>query len=310
MIKKYSLLLLIPVIWVICWIEIMFIVSYDYQLVLNTGIITMISSVVLSLLTLIYVFQNQNMIKEMTTARKFEFMPHINFSFKHIDTNLVIFLLKNTGKGPAINVDVSYGFNNSFQNWVHPLILSGETYTFLMHNPKLDEDFIAKGAYKDIFGQEYDINETTNLKEIREKWSNNVVLTETSLRDALDNINNAMDQIYQKIDDLKHIQEKETIPAFVKIDDIVINQPPLQKVMIHLGGVMFVGKTLHHNINDKLKQYKKDDIVEIYCNDNNGEIFSGVTKIQDIILKEEEIGEKKIFSFDVDLEYLKGEPST
>ena len=300
-IKKYTPLIYIPITWLVSWITIWYLKIYDFDVLLISGIINTISSVLLAILTLVYVNQNQIMLDEMATARKSDLMPHMKSSIVHLSKKIMIVLLKNIGKGPAINLDISYGFQKSQRKWIHPLISPEESYKFLYHSPKINELFIIEGMCQDVFGQNHIIKETINLKDINKSSSENVILPETSIVSSLNEIKNEVERIYHEFNDYSHTHKTQHVPSYMKINDIEISQPPLQRVIMHLGGIDFKGVSLDHSMNDILKGLTKEDIAEINCNDENGIIFSGIVIIKDIVLEEKTINEKKTFSFDIKL---------
>lgn len=289
-------------------------VAYFYQsnlrFLYEPSWLSVIAALVLAFLTAIYVLQTQGMLKEMATARKAEVLPHVKANLHYPGPLAVDLLLKNVGKGPAINVDVTFGFQPSdepFKHWLHPLLAPEESYSFLIEPSNFNElvqkhDFLlVHGTCEDAFGEKHKIDEKIDLKEVHKGWSQAMILMRPSVEGRLKEISEEVGRVGREIRNTT--LDRRTFPLYVKFGNIEIKQPPLTTV--HLMGIKvhFSGKTLNDEIYTQLKRLKEGDIEEVYCNDRHGMIFSGVCEIKKVDLKEEKAVTRVIYSFSVDLEY-------
>lgn len=282
---------------------------FDVRFPLEPSWLAVVSSLILAFLTAIYVLQTQGMLREMTKARKAEFLPHVKPSLEYPGPLAVDLLLKNVGKGPAIDVDVTFGFQQSgepFRHWLHPLLAPEESYSFLIEPSNFNElvkkyDFlIARGTCKDVFGQKHQIDEKIDLKEVHKGWSESMILMRPSLKNGLREISNKVERVGHEIRDTTRYQR--TFPLYVRLGNIEIRQPPLEILYSAGVSIHFSGKTLNGKIHTQLKKLKEGDVEEVYCNDRHGVIVSGVYEVKKIELKKQNVGQKIIYSFSVHLE--------
>lgn len=98
---------------------------------------------------------------------------------------------------------------------------------------------------------------------------------------------------------------KRNFPLLMRIGNLEIRQPPLQHIYTGINSIYFTGQSLDSEINTELKNMKEGDIEEIYCRTQYGEISSGVYEIKKIELKEEDLDQKTIYYFNLNLEFHK-----
>jgi hypothetical protein len=284
--------------------------GFDLKLLLEPAWLSVIASLILAFLTAIYVVQTQGMLREMAEARKAEFLPHIKPGLKYPGGFIAWLLLKNVGKGAAINVDLTFGFQSSeesFKHWAYPLLTPEESHTFILRPSNFNElvnryDFlVVSGSCQDVFGQKHVIDEKIDLKEAHKGWSESMMILEPSLESRLKEVSEELKRVGQEIRDTT--RGKRTLPVFMRFGSLEIQQPPLEAVFLAGNTIHFFGKTLNGKIHTQLKKFKEGDIEEIYCNDHHGVIASGVYEIKKIELKKESVGRKVIYSFSVSLEY-------
>jgi len=284
--------------------------QFDLRFLSEPSWLSVTASLVLALLTAVYVLQTQGMLREMTKARKAEFLPHVKPSLQYPAPLAVDLLLKNVGKGPAFSVDITFGFQPSeepFKHWLHPLLAPEESYSFLIMPSNFNElvkkyDFlVVSGTYKDVFRENHKIDEKINLKEVHKGWSESMILLRPSLERRLEEISKEVKRVGHEIRDTT-LYEK-IFPLYVRLGNMEIKQPPLEAVNLSSGGIHFSGKSLDSKIHTEFKKLKEGDIEEAYCNDRHGVIISGVYEIKKVELKEESVGQKVLYSFSVSLEY-------
>lgn len=272
--------------------------------------LSVVAALVLAFLTAIYVLQTQGMLKEMAMARKAEALPHVKANLQYPGPLVVDLLLKNVGKGPAMNVDVAFGFQPSdepFKHWLHPLLAPEESYSFLIEPSNFNElvqkyDFLlVRGTCEDAFGERHKIDEKIDLKEIHKGWSQAMILMRPSIRDKLKEISDELRRLGYEIRDTTRYQR--TFPVYMRLGKLEISQPPLQTVDIAVGTLYFSGKSLDDGVNAQLKKLKEGDLEQVYCTDRHGKILSGICQITKIELKEESVGQKVMYSFRGHLEY-------
>lgn len=285
---------------------------FDLRLLVEPPWLSVIASLVLAILTAIYVLQTQGMLREMTEARKAEFLPHVKAGLKYPAPLAVDLLIENVGKGPAINVNVTFGFQPSeepFKHWLYPILAPDESYSFFVKPSNFNElskkyDFlVVRGTCEDVFGQKHEIDEKIDLKEAHKGWLESMMILEPSLESRLKEVSEEVKRVGQEIRDTT--RDRRTFPVFMKLGSLEIRQPPIQSVLIAMGSVHFSGKTLNNKIYTQLKKFKKGDVEEIYCSNRHGAIVSGVYEIKKIELKKKSIGQKVVYSFSVSLEYVK-----
>ena len=287
---------------------------HHYQL--NLGFLSepswlsVLASLIVAFLTAVYVLQTQGMLKEMTKAGKAEFLPHIRPSLEYMGPLHVDLLLKNVGKGPAINVDVRFGFQQteeSYKHWLHPLLAPEESYSFLITPSNFTElaekhDFlVVRGTCEDVFGKKHDVDERIDLKEVHKGWSEARILIKTSLERRLEKISEEVRRVGQEIGGTK--RDRRTFPLLIRLGSMEIKQPPLDMLEVAGSTIFFSGKTLDGDMFTQLKKLKEGNIEEVYCSDRHGLIFSGVFEIKKIDLRKEKMGQKIVYSFHVDLGY-------
>lgn len=272
--------------------------------------LSVIASLVLAGLTAIYVLQTQGMLKEMTKARKAEFQPHIKASLERVGPIAVELLLKNVGKGAAIDVHAKFSVQPSEEaekNWHHPLLSPGDSELFFLEPSDLKElaerydAVVVHGSCKDVFGELHEIDERIDLKKVQKGWHEPGVVLKGSLEERVREIGKKLERISTKIEGTTRY--RPSIPMMVRIGGLELREPPLEGVVF--GGIMahFRGKILKDKkILAQLKKFREGDIEEVYCVDRHGMIVSGVFEIKRIDLSEEKVGKKTIYSFHFALE--------
>lgn len=160
--------------------------------------ISLLSSIILTGITGMFVLQNRNILTEMMKARNAESLPNISANLGYPGALSIDLIIKNTGKGPAFEVDLNYGFEPIIQklhvNWLQPLISPEEEYTFWLEPNNFNDaassyDYlIVSGTCKDIFGQEHEIDEKIDLKENYKGYSTASMLYQDTIERRLNRI--------------------------------------------------------------------------------------------------------------------------
>jgi len=285
--------------------------QFDLGILFQPTWLSVIASLVLAILTAVYVLQTQGMLREMTETRKAEFLPHVKAGLKYPAPMAVYLRIENVGKGAAVNVNVTYGLQPSsepFKRWVYPLFSPEESYSFLLQPSDFNKlikqyDFlVVRGTCEDVFGQKHEINEKIDLKETHKGWSESMMIMESSLEDRLREVSGEVKEVGRAI--RYTTRDRRTFPALVKLGSFEIRQPPLRSVDIYGDGIEFHGMTLDNKFITQLKKLREGDVEEIYCNDRHGVIFSEVQKIEKIELQKKKVGRKTVHSFRVKLKYV------
>ena len=158
-----------------------------------------------------YSWQTRQEIAEMKKARKSEFMPHIKIALMFLGPLAVILRITNVGKGPAIDVKTMITFSpkNETRPWEQPLMSPDEIVRVTLPNMSLHKvcetaaQISIKGSYKDIFGQEFPIDEVIDTKEFIEKMTQLKPVLETDLPQLVRDIRDEVQKLTRAIEGLQ-----------------------------------------------------------------------------------------------------------
>ncbi|RLI21322.1 hypothetical protein DRO54_03965 [Candidatus Bathyarchaeota archaeon] len=121
----------------------------------------------------IQVFLSRKAIEEAEKARKTSFMPRIKATLHFPAPTYAQLKMQNVGKGPAFDIEarIETAPKKDQRVWKQLVMTPDEHTIFFLPEgnfEKLAQEFdfvLINGRYKDIFGEEYEINEKIDLKE-------------------------------------------------------------------------------------------------------------------------------------------------
>lgn len=173
---------------------------------------SVIATVVLILINIVYAWQNRQVIKEMQEARKAEFMPNLKAKLSWLSPTFLILQITNFGKGPAMNIKAEVIFHPceekrpfeasivSPQESIKIFLPEGNIEKILEKSSKI----IVKGEYRDIFNKTFKLNETIDTKDFIEKtkqlkqaWEKDIVHELQSIEMELAEIKNELKKLHK-----------------------------------------------------------------------------------------------------------------
>lgn len=177
---------------------------------MDPAFLSVIASIVLAILTAIYVIQTQGMLREMTKARKAEFQPHVKATLKPLGPLFVELALENVGKGAAIDVEVTFSVKpGEFEkNWRHPILSPGDSERFFLPEGNLKklakkyDKVIVTGICKDVFGEKHTIDEQIDIKEIQKGWHESGFVLKKTVETRLGEIHKELERLERSLDRL------------------------------------------------------------------------------------------------------------
>jgi hypothetical protein len=183
--------------------------------------ITALSSALLAILTLLYIFQNNKIIEEMRQARKTQFLPHIKANLARVAPTYFPLELMNVGAGAAVDVDVRIIFvgreegTDRVIQWAHPMFAPGMRERFLIEPLDFEEfakryaRIVVRGTCRNVFGEECPIHDEIDLDIIGRSWfSGNIILPPKSIEDRLGEIVDRLRDIERELKKSTRQQER------------------------------------------------------------------------------------------------------
>lgn len=183
--------------------------------------INLASSIILALLTGIYVWQNKLTIDEMVKARKAQAQPAFKLSLRRYNpfggSYPLAFpiQLTNIGTGSAIDAEASITWvaknapDSKEVAWRHPLVPPGFSEVFLTDMPDLDglaAKYVAvkaSGHFKDVFGDSHDFSDSIDIKSIAESWKQGQMMIATTIEGGLEDIRHSLEDIKSELSQLR-----------------------------------------------------------------------------------------------------------
>lgn len=147
-------------------------------------------TIVLVLINVYYAWVSRQTVKEMQKARKVEFIPRIKASFHWAGPAFLELKAENVGKGPGFNIDAAIETipKEEPRKWEQSVMVAGEHVLFFLPEGDLDAlvkkyDLVSlRGSFKDIFGEDHEMNEELDVKELEKMRELKMVWREDPLR--------------------------------------------------------------------------------------------------------------------------------
>lgn len=173
---------------------------------LDPLLVSVFTTIVLIVISVFSTWQNRQTIFEMEKARKAEFMPHIRAELSLFGPVFLILKLTNFGKGPATNVKAEITFLPSGQQRQLTQTILSPDESFRIYLPegsmekagKKSAKINVKGTYTDIFGKNFEVDETIDTNDFIEKTKQLRHLVERDLK-FVDNIKDELHKINKAI---------------------------------------------------------------------------------------------------------------
>lgn len=166
------------------------------------------------------------------------------------------------------------------------------TISFFQKKPPLPRIYNVKVTYQDEYNKTYNATCIINLSV----YENIIYIAEKTIKNVIDELKKIKNEIRNTT------RNRQNFPLLVRIGSLEIKHPPLQNINLGVNSIHVKGQSLDSEINTELKNMKEGDIEEIYCSNLYGEICAGVYEIKTIELKEEDLGQKIIYFFSLNLE--------
>lgn len=178
----------------------------------------LITNLFLVLITAGYVILTFKMLAEMREARKTEMRPYIKASLVLIGSS-VFLTIQNIGKGAAININAEFSLipsENAKSTWQYRLLTPSELIRFILPVPNKEikllelNDLIKKYkkvfvkiSYKDVFNEAHTETVSLNLQEFKEGLYGAGMITDTSMKEDIEDIKEHIKDIKDYIKDIK-----------------------------------------------------------------------------------------------------------
>lgn len=148
----------------------------------HSGALTTVLTVVLILVTAVYVLLNWRMVSEMEKARRQALMPKLALSFRALSANIIVPSIKNVGAGAALSVDVQLIYEpvddapRVERRWRANVIPSGGQHDFVpdkdlrgeLRPPENYRALRLVGSMRDALGYSQGVDET--FEDLPEWW--------------------------------------------------------------------------------------------------------------------------------------------
>lgn len=171
---------------------------------------SVIATIVLIIINIIYAWQNRQVVKEMQETRKAEFLPNLKAKLSWLGPTFIILQITNFGKGPAMNVKAEVTFEPSGEKRTfEPSIISpNESIRIFLPEGNIEKilekpfRINIKGEYEDIFNKTFKLDETIDVrvfieqtKQLKQMWESDVVTEIKDIKEELRSINNQLKRL-------------------------------------------------------------------------------------------------------------------
>lgn len=177
---------------------------------------SVVATIVLIIINIVYAWQNRQVIKEMQETRRAEFIPNLKAKLSWPYPNFLTLQITNFGKGPAMNIKAEVIFQPSEEKrpWEASIMSPGESIRILLPEGRIDKvlekssKIILKGEYKDIFNRTFKMDEIIDVKVFIEQAQQLSQLWESDIVREVSDIKGEMRKIRDNLERLTKLERK------------------------------------------------------------------------------------------------------
>jgi hypothetical protein len=138
---------------------------------------SVVVTIVLVIVNIYYAYQNRQVLKEMETTRKTDFITHVRAELTWYVPTFLVLTLTNFGKGTAIHINAEIEFEplSIRKHWNDGTLAPNEAINIFLPNGNVEivrkslDRIIVKGTYRDIFETEYKLAYEIPVKQFIEE---------------------------------------------------------------------------------------------------------------------------------------------
>lgn len=180
---------------------------------------SVIVTIVLVVINIIYILETRQTIHEMEKARKAEFLPHVRTELSWLGPTFLVLKVTNFGKGPATNVKAKITFlpSNEERIWDEAILSPNESIRILLPEGNIEKaceksaEITLKGEYKDMFGQIFKIDEAMKAREFIELVKQLPQILERDVTDEIQGIKKELQNVTTEMRQIRQELERQYV---------------------------------------------------------------------------------------------------